>query len=250
MNMNKTKQFTEEEIPYETLADFGLIREMIEDLPIEVLNNITAGNITPVLPIKVRIDSEHGVTAKSRFALKRTNNGVKAIFMPVLEEAPIGQFTEEQQALLKEGKAIMATINKNGDDVMSFVQIDPFTNQVMSVPSPVIGRNLQALSDDVNLSGAEMNVIQNGDPLTIFVNDEEVTVGIDLLNSKTGIRVEDGDSQKWKDAAKREWDKFTFGVYGCWVADENGDMSYVPEDDYTEELWSELKKRGGMQQHR
>ncbi len=133
---------------------------------------------------------------------------------------------------------------------MSLIQIDTATNQVLSVPSPVIGRNLQVLADEVNLSSPEVNVIQNGEPLTILADDAQVTIGVDLLNSKTGIRIEDGDSQQWKDSAKREWDKFTFGVYGCWVADENGDLSYVSEDDYTDELWSELKKRGGMQPHR
>ncbi len=246
----KEKQFAEEEIPFETLSEFGITREMVEDLPMSVLDDITAGNITPVLPIKVKKDDEHSIMSKARFSLSRMTNGVEVIFYPVLEKASIEQFSEEQQNLLKEGKAIMAEILKDGEEVMSFIQIDEATNQVLSVPSPVIGRNLQVLADEVNLSGAELNVIQNGDPLTIFVKDEEVTVGIDLLNSKTGVRVENGDSQQWKNAAKREWDKFTFGVYGCWVADENGDMSYVHEEDYTDELWSELKKRGGMQQHR
>lgn len=243
----KAKHFTEEEIPYKTLSNFGLTREMIEDLPMKVLDDIMSGDVTPVLPIKIREDEQHCITAKARFSLDRMQNGVEVIFYPVLEHAPIDQFNEEQQSLLKEGKAIMAEIENNGEKVMSFVQIDTATNQVMSVPSPVIGRNLQVLADEVNLSGAELNVVQKGEPLTLFVDDAEVTVGIDLLNSKTGIRVEDGDSQKWQDANKREWDKFTFGVYGCWVADDNGDLSYVSEDDYTDELWSELKKRGGMQ---
>ncbi len=246
----KANQFTEEEIPYETLKQFGLTKEMIEDLPMSVLEDITAGNITPVLPIKVKVDDEHSVIAKSRFSLSRMANSVEVLFYPVLEQAPIEQFDKEQQSLLKEGKAILAEITKDGEEIMSFVQIDEATNQVMSVPSPVIGRNLQVLADEINLSGPELNVLQNGDPLTIFVDDAEVTLGIDLLNSNTGIRIEDGDSQKWKEAAKREWDKYTFGLNGCWVADESGDLDYVPEDQYSDELWNELKRRGGMQQHR
>jgi hypothetical protein len=84
------------------------------------------------------------------------------------------------------------------------VQVDAATNQVMSVPSPVIGRNLQVIADEVSLSGPELNVIQNGDPLTIVVDDAEVTIGIDLLNSKTGVRIEDGDIQKWKSIRSNE----------------------------------------------
>jgi hypothetical protein len=31
------------------------------------------------------------------------------------------------------------------------------------------------------------------------------------------------------------------------MTDENGDLSYVPEDEYTEEIWNELKVRSNMQ---
>ena len=37
-------------------------------------------------------------------------------------------------------------------------------------------------------------------------------------------------------------DKYTFGVYGCWVMDDDGNLDYVPEEEYTEELWNEQKK--------
>ena len=45
-----------------------------------------------------------------------------------------------------------------------------------------------------------------------------------------------------KNSPKREWDKYTFGVYGCWVMDDDGNLDYVPEEEYTEELWNEQKK--------
>ena len=53
-----------------------------------------------------------------------------------------------------------------------------------------------------------------------------------------------GDSQKWKENTKREWDKYTFGCYGCWVMGDDGNLDYVPEEEYTEELWNEQKKNG------
>lgn len=245
--MSKAKSFSEEEIPYETLSDFGLTREMIEDLPMSVIDDITAGNVTPVLPIRVKADDDRSIRGKSRFSLSRLSNGVNVVFYPVLEHAPLEQFDDQQRNLLNEGKAILTEINKDGEKITAFVQVDTATNQVMSVPSPVIGRNLQVIADEVSLSGPELNVIQNGDPLTIVVDDAEVTIGIDLLNSKTGIRIEDGDMQRWKSIAKREWDKYTFGVYGCWMTDENGDLSYVPEEQYTDELWNELKTRSNVQ---
>lgn len=83
--------------------------------------------------------------------------------------------------------------------------------------------------------------MQQGEPLTFVMEDEPVTVGIDL-NEKNGIRFYQGDSQKWSEHTKREWDKYTFGCYGCWVMDDDGNLDYVPEEQYTEELWNEQKK--------
>ena len=33
---------------------------------------------------------------------------------------------------------------------------------------------------------------------------------------------------------------------GCWVADGDGNLDYVPEASYTEELWEEMRKRNNM----
>ena len=76
-----------------------------------------------------------------------------------------------------------------------------------------------------------------------LVDDDTVTVGIDLT-TPTGIRFCSGDGQKWKERDKREWDKYNFGCYGCWIMDEDGNLDYVPEEEYTEELWNEQKKSG------
>ena len=114
----------------------------------------------------------------------------------------------------------------------------------MAVPTPVIGRNLQVLSDELCLGGTELKSIQNGEALTFAVEDEPVTVGIDL-KSDTGIRFANGDGEQWRKEGKREWDKYTFGIYGCWGMDDDGNLDYVPEEEYTEELWNEQKKAAG-----
>ena len=54
------------------------------------------------------------------------------------------------------------------------------------------------------LGTVEVNGMQHGEPLTVAVDGEPVTVGIDLHN-KTGIRFCAGDAQKWKEQPKREW---------------------------------------------
>lgn len=30
--------------------------------------------------------------------------------------------------------------------------------------------------------------------------------------------------------------RYSFGIYGCWVNDENNNLSYVNEEDYTDEM--------------
>ena len=56
--------FVESEIPYGTLERFGLTQEMIEDLPVDVLQNICNGRRSPVLPIV--ITAEDGETRQER----------------------------------------------------------------------------------------------------------------------------------------------------------------------------------------
>ena len=49
-----TVRFELIELPYPTLARFGLTQEMIEDLPMRVLDEICDGRHSPVLPVRVR----------------------------------------------------------------------------------------------------------------------------------------------------------------------------------------------------
>ena len=232
---------------FHQLIRLGLTREMIEDLPVRITNDILEGRRSPVLPIMVVDSDGNEVKSRSRFKLIRKEDGdVDALFYPEIEKADLRLFSEQSRTLLEQGKVIVGTIpDKNGNMVRSFVQIDNETNQVLSAPVQVIARNLQFISEDIHLSEAEFNNLQNGEPVT-FVrddDDEPITVGIDL-NNRTGVRVSSGDAKMWSEQRTRDWDKFTFGIYGCWVMGEDGNLDYVKEEDYTDELWNEQKKAG------
>ena len=125
-------QFTENEIPFQTLDRLGLTREMIEDLPVRITNDILEGRRSPVLPIMVIDQEGNEVKSRSRFKLIRKEDGnVDALFYPEIEKADLRLFSEQNRALLEKGKTIIATISdKNGSMVRSFVQIDNETNQV------------------------------------------------------------------------------------------------------------------------
>ena len=114
-----------------------------------------------------------------------------------------------------------------------FVGEEPF--------SQVTGIYNQVMAEELKLSNAEIKVMQQGEPLTFVMQDEPVTVGISL-HEKDGIRFCQGDAKKWSEQTKREWDKYTFGCYGCWMMDDDGNLDYIPEEQYTEELWNEQKK--------
>ena len=239
--------FADEEIPFEVLKRFGLSQEMIEDLPQNVLSGIRDGRRSPVLPICYTCDDGTQVHDRARFSLFRDEetDKVRVMFYPKQTHATLDMFNANEQALLREGKAIIGTMTtKDGRDVQAFHQLDADTLQVLSVPTPVIGNNLQVLADHFQLSSAELTCLKNGEPLTIADDKEEATFGIDLNDSK-GFRFCLGNAQKWKEQSSMAMDTYTFGIFGCWVKDDAGDLNYVPEDEYTETMW-EAQKRIGM----
>ena len=122
----KKVQIEFDELPFPTLERFGLTREMIEDLPMRVLDDICDGRHSPVLP--VRVTDEHGgqIESRSRFAFIRMDNGqVDVVFYPALKSSPLERYDEAQQKQLLDGKAIVADVEMaDGRSSKAFVQID------------------------------------------------------------------------------------------------------------------------------
>ena len=149
----KKVQIEFDELPFPTLERFGLTREMIEDLPMRVLDDICDGRHSPVLP--VRVTDEHGgqIESRSRFAFIRMDNGqVDVVFYPALKSSPLERYDEAQQKQLLDGKAIVADVEMaDGRSSKAFVQIDTETKQVMYVPTPIIARNLKVLAEVMRL---------------------------------------------------------------------------------------------------
>ena len=98
-------------------------------------------------------------------------------------------------------------------------------------------------SDAFHLAQQEITSIKNGKPLTFAIGNDPITIGVDLTDKK-GVRICEGDDIEWKNQSKKEWGKYTFGCYGCWITDSDGNHDYISEEDYTEELWDEQKKAG------
>lgn len=262
MNVNKINS---SEIPYSVLETFGLTRNMIDDLPMDVLSQIMLGQCSPVLPVEVEGENGEKVRSRARFSLVYAQDGrVDVVFHPVFQ--PIGgkicmvtrDLTTGKEKLkimdtckvysdvvveeLKAGRVVMDYMTADdGRKVKAFLQLDPETNEVLAVPTVVIGRNLQTLVGEFDLTVAETNCIQNGEVLTIAQEDEQISVGLDL-NSPTGLRFEKGNEKRWKEGGMRQWNKYSVGVFGCWMMDD-GELSYIREEEYTEEIWDEIERQ-------
>lgn len=262
MNVNKINS---SEIPYSVLETFGLTRNMIDDLPMDVLSQIMLGQCSPVLPVEVEGENGEKVHSRARFSLVYAQDGrVDVVFHPVFQ--PIGEkicmvtrdLTTGKEKLkimdtckvysdvvvegLKAGRVVMDYMTADdGRKVKAFLQLDPETNEVLAVPTVVIGRNLQTLVGEFDLTVAETNCIQNGEVLTIAQEDEQISVGLDL-NSPTGLRFEKGNEKRWKEGGMRQWNKYSVGVFGCWMMDD-GELSYIREEEYTEEIWDEIERQ-------
>lgn len=247
--MNQS-QFTEEEIPYHILNRFGLTREMIEDLPEGLGQRLRDGRTTPVLPIKVIADNGDTVLAAARLSLHRNSDGdVRVMFYPRLEKIDLSRFPEAQRKPISGGETVISEISlPDGKRAPAFYQIDSETNQVMAVPVAVVDNNIRVIADELRLTPAEVNCLRNGKLLTTQYQDKMWTIGVSL-REQPGIRVVCGDEDTWREDDRRDYGKFNFGLNGCWISNDEGGLDYVPEDEYTEELWDEMKKRGNMQRN-
>ena len=238
------------EVPFGTLEKFGLTQEMIEDLPENILEDILNGFRSPLLPVITKDDRGNTVKSRTRFLLFRNDDGeLDILFYPRMLRCELENYTEEEQVLLHEGKAIISHA-PDDDDLKCFVQIDPDTNQVIYVPTPVIGKNLAVLANHFRVSGGDISLIQKGETVTFLIADEPVTAGIDLRNRK-GFRIISGTERDWKaELGASGIGHYNFGICGCWVKGEDGTLDYVHESDYTEEILNameqEVQRKGSL----
>lgn len=244
----KKIMFEEEEIPFGTLARFGLTRDMIEDLPTTELRSIYNGMVSSILPIRVADDAGNIIKSHTRLALIRKSGGnADVVFFPVLNRTDFSGFSEEEESRLINGETIVTEmdIDENGGETLSFVQLDRGTNQLMAVPVSVLSRNISYVIDNLHLASAEAKIIKSGVPLPIMVGREFVTVGVDLSRA-SGLRISNGDIESWRNDTRRDWEKYSFGMNGCWIYDGNMYVDYIPEEKYDDEMWAEMSKRNNL----
>ncbi len=236
------KTFTEEEFPYHILEQFGLPQTMIEDFPMRILDDLASGRLSPLVPIRVKDDDGNIITSKTKFRFfRQEDDSVDVLFHPQLLHCKIDMYSKDEQTALLNGHSIVA-LSPDESRSKCFVQIDQTTNQVMYIPTPVIGRNLSSLMDRFRLSPEQIQAVQEGQTITFSVDEEDVTIGIDL-QEKTGIKMILGNDRKWRENLSDESSRYNFGLFGCWYQnDDDSGWEYIYEEDYTEQIWAEQQK--------
>lgn len=232
------QRIEENEIPYEELGKFGLTQEMIDDLPEPIMNKLLGGMRTPLLPIE-QVDGD-GVIHKdfARIRLVKEGEQVHPMFLPVKNQGNLEYFTGEQKEALKNGKVLKVILPSNNS--WNYVQLDSATNSIISVKSNLVDNNLSLLAHNMGMDENYIQELENGKVVTLEKDDQKLSVGLDL-NEETGILSVNGDAQTWQKERDGIWafDKYNFGIYGCWTRDDKGMLSYVPEEEYTEEMCEE-----------
>lgn len=236
------ERFSHEEIPYEILDQYGLAQEMIDDLPNNVINRFLSSRPTPALPVVTENADGERIQSYARISLVRKNDGtVDICFAPRWEDEDLEEFTPEQQEKLKLDQVTTANIPGKGE---CYVQYDETINQVMMVPVEVINHNINIMSDLCGLDDEDVENIKNGEVVEKYVDDKLLAIGIDL-KEPASIRLVDGDIIDWqKDTTTDRLPQYSFGLYGCWMADDENNLTYIPEEEYTEELIMEQKRIG------
>ncbi len=231
------------DIPYKDLEKVGLTSEMINDLPKKVTQDLLLGKPSPIVPIIIKTSNLERLLTLSRFSFKKDIKGkVIVLFYPKLKN-PNSSFLgskDSDDLMLNSARAIRIIDKENKE---RYISQDKKTKTLISLPVEVIKDNLKIIEDAFNLTKEEKTSLEKGNPITLMDKNDAYTIGIDL-NKDDAIRIVKGNEQDWYNALnpKEDFKKYNFGINGCWVYNEKEELSYIKEEDYTDEIWQEASK--------
>lgn len=233
-SMAYIETFSRHEIPYKTLEKYGLTKTMIDDLPKSVMQKLLTSRKTPVMPvISQKIDGTRE-NWPAQISLKRTPNGIVDVyFAPVFESNDLGQYPAKVQDSLRAGMVVLSPFQDKGE---CYVQFNNTINQVMAVDAQIVRHNIDVFAANYGLDEQSRELIREGRVVEQKDGENIISIGLDL-NEPLIVRIAGGNALQWEEEAKADYlPRYNFGVNGCWEADDNNVLKYVPKEEYTEEM--------------
>lgn len=218
--------FTKQDIPYKILEEYGLTRQMINDLPKNVMNMLLTGRITPPLPVKDMTQEGEETFSMAKISLIRKEDGsIDVLFRPRMEILDIDSLPSISEETIRSGKVVRTD--------KGYAQYNDAIEQLIQAPYGIVLHNIETLQVSAGLSQKDRDDLLKGKPVTIREGEYKgCTVGIDLENDKV-IRLSKGTVQDWeKEESIDNMKKYNFGISGCWVCDERNTLQYVEYNDY------------------
>ena len=244
------KMYTNKELPYDSFKKIGITYEMIDDLPESAMNKILSGKYSPVIEIK---SNNYGETYRmwTKFKIKDNGGRLDIVFAPCLSKDSLDNYSENDRLLLLKGQPVRKE-DSNGNKV--YAQFDPENDQIFTVPATFVSNNIETLlAEKANISREQKDKLAEGKRLTITSDKDEkevVTIGIDL-SEETTLRIVNGNEKKWEEKKKEDrLPKYSFGLYGCWVRNDDNTLTHCAEDEYTPEIktaWEQRKNANANQ---
>lgn len=213
--------FLADELPYTELLNIGIDKNDFMNLPIKVLDRLMTGRLSPLLKLRMSAPArDYEFIGKIAFERDKGKNTRLKVF-PIKKEIDKGDvpLTGGELQRLKDGRVVKKRIPVDGKKVLSYIQLDCDTNNLISanVGSVYIPERIF----DYSLSPEEIEKIKSGEPLEIEAGGEKITVGVDM-EAKSGITYIKGTLAEWRLEKLVEWDRVNPQVTGFWCTSENG----------------------------
>lgn len=218
--------FTKQDIPYDILGDFGLTKQMINDLPESVMNRLLTGRQTPPLPVRDKTQDGNICHALAKISLVRKEDGnMDVMFYPRMEILDLKEFPNIPANTIRSGKVIRTD--------KGYMQYNSKIEQIMQVPYGIILHNVETITDELGLSNKERDNLLKAKPVTIENGEYKgCTIGIDLENERA-VRLSKGTVIDWeKEENIDNIRKYNFGIFGCWIMDEKNTLQYLRSSEY------------------
>lgn len=242
------KTFKEEEIPYDILERYGVTRGMVEDFPTFVSDRFMAGMFTPKIRLSEELQNGTKAYCFAYIAMKRmADNSVGLRIAGEWKAVDLGIFNDKEKQQLLDGKVVKVKLPDKG---INYAQFDDAIQQVMTVPYNFVQNNIYNYYKNQHSDTITKEMIDrlyNGEIVEFEDKAGNIlSIGIDL-NDFESVRIADGDISQWI-AEKKDivLPKYSFGIYGCWMTDDSGGMTYYNEDEYTEEMKAAQKYAGSQ----